>query len=92
MIIQVIPVNNYIVVEIDQQKKSAIKTPKDAEKSIQEGKVTIVPPEVEKSHGVKVGDIVRWIKFAEKEGKFEHEGKQLTAVHADNLMLIFRSK
>jgi co-chaperonin GroES (HSP10) len=87
-----IPLNGYIIVEIDKEKVSPISTPKDAEASIQDGKVVTVPDDIQQRTGLKVGDIVRWIKFAEKEGKFELDGKQLTAVHSDNIMIIFRSK
>lgn len=86
---KLLPQNGYVIMEIEG-RKSAISTPKEATDSIQTGKVHTLPEGGVPNMDIQVGDLCRWIKFAEKEGRFEHESKTLAAVDSANIMVIFR--
>lgn len=85
---QPIPINQHLLVELIE-KKSKVYVPEDVEDSIQIGKVLALSAAIE---DIKTGDIVRWQKFAEKEGTFEHKGKQIAFVPAKAVMGIIERK
>ena len=84
----ILPTNDHVVVEISE-RKSPIKQVKDLEDSIQEGRVVYIP-DAPNSAECNVGDIVRWEKFAEADGKFSHENRTLCAIKAKQIMVVFR--
>lgn len=88
--LELIPVNGHILVEMPakKSKNNGVYIPDDIKDSIQTGKVIAVARDVHS--GIRVGDTARWEKYAEADGSFEHYGKTVCLVKADQVMGIFR--
>jgi co-chaperonin GroES (HSP10) len=94
-----VPANGHVLVEVPSDKKNGMYIPDDIKDSVQMGVVLAVAPDVDiqisvenKSRKIRVGDLLRWEKYAEADGIFDHGKQKVCLVKAKQIMGVYPNK